>query len=571
MKLESIRVENFRALRHAQLGFDDTTVLIGENDCGKSSLLEALAIVLDPEGGAAPRFQAWHFHRVAPRAGAQAAGPIRITLRFRERRAGEWDALADSPLGAVLRPAADTLRILFLEVQADPAAGEGGAVSRWRLRAAGAAARSAVSDPQALATLRQINPLIWLRGGSIVGAFGAAAPLARVNRFQEPEKARLVERIEESYAALVGGTAADIHATLNEGFEAAREFIGSAARHLGGQHHNFSQVVAEILGRRRALPEDDPNDLPLRFANSTAERIGVLVLMAALLRVVPGSLPVDAEPLWIIEDPETQLHPMTLAAVLRLVRHVRWQKIITTQSGEVLMAEPLKSLRRLERQGGEVRAWRVRPRSLSVADLRRVSYHLRARHRAASFARCWLLVEGETEYWVLPEMARLKGYDFAVEGVVCVEFAQCGLAPLIKLARELGIEWHVLTDGDEAGEAYRMQAGLFVSGEPAERRITVLPAHDIESCFFESGYADVFRRLAGTRGEQAPRKVILRAIERHSKPQLALEMVAAAGANDSPGVPATLGQAIEACIALARQVPGGPGANPAEGAGFGRR
>jgi len=557
MKLDSIAVENFRALRRARISFDETTVLIGENDCGKSSLLEALAIVLDMEGGATPRFHAFHFHRVSSQDGAMVAGPIRINLRFGERCPGEWDALANSTLGDVLGPAKDSLRALCLEVQARVAEDGDDAVVSWRLRPGGGAARTAVTDPRALAMLRQINPLIWLRGGSIVGAFGVAAPLALVNRSLEPAKARLVERIEESYEALVTGTATDIHATLNEGFDAAREFIGSAAHHLGGQHHNFSQVVAEILGQRGDVPDDDPRELPLRFANSTAERIGVLVLMAALLRVVPGSLPVDAEPLWIIEDPETQLHPMTLAAVLRLIRHVRWQKIVTTQSGEVLMAEPLKSLRNLKREGGEVRAWRVRPNRLSLDDMRRVSYHLRARHRAASFARCWLLVEGETEFWLLPELARLMGYDFAVEGVVCVEFAQCGLAPLVKLARELGIEWHVLADGDNAGLSYRQQAQRFVRDGSASRHITVLSGNDIESCFFENGYAAVFQRFAGTGGEQTPRRVIARAIERHSKPQLALELVLAASETDSPGVPAPLNEAIEACIALARGATGG--------------
>jgi ABC-type cobalamin/Fe3+-siderophores transport system ATPase subunit len=42
MHLASLSVENYRALRRARVSFDQTTVLIGENDCGKSSLLEAL-------------------------------------------------------------------------------------------------------------------------------------------------------------------------------------------------------------------------------------------------------------------------------------------------------------------------------------------------------------------------------------------------------------------------------------------------------------------------------------------------------------------------------------------------
>jgi putative ATP-dependent endonuclease of OLD family len=247
---------------------------------------------------------------------------------------------------------------------------------------------------------------------------------------------------------------------------------------------------------------------------------------------------------------------MTLASVLTLIEHIKWQKILTTQSGEVLSAEPLASLRRLTRHDGVLQEWRVRPNSLSTEDLRRISYHLRARRGVATFARCWLLVEGETEFWVLPELARIAGYDFSLEGIICVEFAQCGLRPLIKLACELGIEWHVLTDGDKAGKYYTDQALRFVHDEQKNQRITSLRERDIEHCFFEHGYADVFRRLARERSTQTPaRHVIGRAIKHHSKPMLALELVLAASARAEPHLPAQIKNMLETCVTLARSAP----------------
>ncbi|MBQ7502382.1 DUF2813 domain-containing protein, partial [bacterium] len=47
MYLSSLYVENFRAIRQLKVSFEhNVTVMIGENGCGKSSLLNALEAVL---------------------------------------------------------------------------------------------------------------------------------------------------------------------------------------------------------------------------------------------------------------------------------------------------------------------------------------------------------------------------------------------------------------------------------------------------------------------------------------------------------------------------------------------
>ena len=63
MLLRSVRIENFRALKRARISFEPTTVLIGENDCGRSSVMEAVALALgwnSKEGDFA--FQPHHVH-----------------------------------------------------------------------------------------------------------------------------------------------------------------------------------------------------------------------------------------------------------------------------------------------------------------------------------------------------------------------------------------------------------------------------------------------------------------------------------------------------------------------------
>jgi putative ATP-dependent endonuclease of the OLD family len=256
---------------------------------------------------------------------------------------------------------------------------------------------------------------------------------------------------------------------------------------------------------------------------------------------------------------------MTLASVWGLLERLDTQKIVSTQSGTLLAAAPLRSLRRLVRGADNVvREWRVRQGDLTKEELRKVGYHLRTRRGVACFARCWLLVEGETEYWILPDLGRLAGHDLAQEGVACVEFAQCGLAPLVKLARSLGIEWHVTTDGDRAGEAYGRTVDSLLDGDEPRRRLTRLSEPDIEHCFWHSGYAGVFEQLAGQRARPGttPRRIIQKAVDRNSKPGVAFELLAAVAAHGSPGPPSPLRRAIETCITLARESVAKPAAGP---------
>src|SRR5215831_17099357 len=88
MLLRSVQLENFRAVKSARVSFEPTTVLIGENDCGRSSIMEGIALALGwncAEGEF--RFQPFHAHRD----GTASAPAISITLEFGESSAGEWD------------------------------------------------------------------------------------------------------------------------------------------------------------------------------------------------------------------------------------------------------------------------------------------------------------------------------------------------------------------------------------------------------------------------------------------------------------------------------------------------
>jgi putative ATP-dependent endonuclease of OLD family len=193
--------------------------------------------------------------------------------------------------------------------------------------------------------------------------------------------------------------------------------------------------------------------------------------------------------------------------------------------------------------------------------MRRVRYHIRARRGGVLFARCWLLVEGESEFWLLSQLAHVLGYDLEAEGVRPIEFAQCGVVPLVKLARDMGIEWHLLSDGDESGEVYARDAGQHLEGAEKSRRITRLGRRDIERCLWYHGFDDVYRKAArSSRGkdergrDEPPGRLISKAVRKTSKPYLALAVAEVAAERGPKSVPPVLRRVIETSVSLAREI-----------------
>ncbi len=64
MQLDRVEIVDFRAIDRLSFELDPLTTVIGEHDCGKSSLLRAIARVLDPRSPEVlPIFSVADFHR----------------------------------------------------------------------------------------------------------------------------------------------------------------------------------------------------------------------------------------------------------------------------------------------------------------------------------------------------------------------------------------------------------------------------------------------------------------------------------------------------------------------------
>ena len=195
-----------------------------------------------------------------------------------------------------------------------------------------------------------------------------------------------------------------------------------------------------------------------------------------------------------LEEPEAHLHPSAIRALWELVQGFTGQKLISTHSGELLAETEIRDVRRLARTSDGIRAFRVAGNVLSGEEERKFNYHIRRTRGELLFARCWLLVEGETEAWVYPAAARALGLNLHREGVRIVEYRQSDVGMLAKVANALGISWYCVGDDDSnrARDEPKLKENLEGAGE-ADRY--VFPYPDIEVNLLRNGYDVVYDRF----------------------------------------------------------------------------
>ena len=92
MRVTAIRIENFRGIKQLELELDETTVLIGENNSGKTAVLAALRLCLRDLGSRRRTvFDTLDFHLPDADAEPSSAKPIQIEVSFSEQKMDEWN------------------------------------------------------------------------------------------------------------------------------------------------------------------------------------------------------------------------------------------------------------------------------------------------------------------------------------------------------------------------------------------------------------------------------------------------------------------------------------------------
>src|SRR3990170_969709 len=91
MNLREVRIKNFRNLVDVSIPIDDTTVLVGENNSGKTAFLDAVRIALTrSSSGRVSPFDEYDYYMTNVGDTPRTSEGIIIELWFREDKSDEW-------------------------------------------------------------------------------------------------------------------------------------------------------------------------------------------------------------------------------------------------------------------------------------------------------------------------------------------------------------------------------------------------------------------------------------------------------------------------------------------------
>lgn len=462
LEIRHVRLQDFRGLNDLCVSLDALTVLVGENNAGKSSVLQALGIFF---GTIRPGKDDLHISTggnqstsfvvdvcVVPASGGKfgtaVAQRLRQALRFADA-AVDTDYFAMRCTGTVAQDGSGVVLRRQL-------------LSGWDGTRAGAAKLAALPD--------NTQPILELFSFFLLDA---RRDIVEDLRQRSSAWGRLLSDLsipDVQRQALEASLSA-----LGDQIVASSPILAGLKTSLVGLQSTLSASVADVAlaplpGRIDEivkavdvmLTTQSGAALPIRMHGQGARSIASVMVFQAFIKHRSGldsSKSFKPHVLVGFEEPEAHLHPQAHRAMFDVLKSLNVQTVISTHSPYVARDADVHCIRRLARATAASCVCSSVPRrsngapTFSPDDLVKVRKFVQRNNGETFFASVVILVEGDTEDLALPVFARaFWSQDPASRGISIArsDGSKTG-KHIARILEYLKIPWVLFADGDAGG------------------------------------------------------------------------------------------------------------------------
>ncbi len=572
MKLKEIKIENFRGIRSILLPLDDLTVLIGENNTGKSTVLEAIRLMLTRSFGVRrdARFTEYDFHLKDAAAAPQTAAPISITLHFAEEQHDEWPEAIIQQMDPASQLDAKGLYHIWLRAEGTFNPGTGSFETRLTFLNTNGA-ELVLKNATPLNLITRFVPIFFLSAlRDASQEFGQRGQFwsgfLKSIQLPDDQRQKIEEMLQEVNTSIL---------SANAGLTEVTKKIADAGRLVPLDSADpvaleaIPTRVFDMVGKIQVhLKSSYGVKLPLHRHGEGTQSLAVLMLFQAFAAAnLAEAYAPESTPLLALEEPEAHLHPSAIRYLGSFLETMTGQILVSSHSGDLISRVPVMSLRRLYKHNGETKVGRVESGVFTDRELQAVNYNICLARGHYLFSRSWLLVEGESDFHLMPLLFELMGHPQDQVSFSVLEVSQVidKGEPLIKFAKALGIQWFLMADGDHAGNDYVNRANNHrATGESLTDRARALTHADIEHEFWHNGYSGFIENMVtSTRKRQIQTeaagddvkqtKLLIKAAIKQAggKPAFAQAMVNEVRQRGAASIPQTIREIITRVVQLA--------------------